>query len=126
MREKGRASDDVRDYHPALKPWGVTPREAEVARLVKCGYSNAEAGEDLGIDVRTVKGHVHQLFGKLVVRRRGLLIGEVDRIVGEFREARERNTSAADAGLRLVERGKSPKPARRPADPDEKRRRGQA
>ncbi|MCK6460847.1 MAG: LuxR C-terminal-related transcriptional regulator, partial [Planctomycetes bacterium] len=47
MRSKGRACDDVRDYHPALWPWGVTPREAEVARLVAAGYENAEIADEL-------------------------------------------------------------------------------
>jgi DNA-binding CsgD family transcriptional regulator len=90
MRSKGRACDDVRDYHPALKQWGVTPREAEVARLVGVGYENREISGELDIAVSTVKVHVGRLVAKLDTGSRSALIGEIQRILREYREEQAR------------------------------------
>ena len=86
MREKGRASDDPRDYPPALKGYGISPRPAGVIRLVSAGYSNKEIAQDLGISVRTVKGHLHAVFLRLGLHSRGVLAGEVQRILREYRD----------------------------------------
>jgi two-component system, NarL family, nitrate/nitrite response regulator NarL len=49
----------------------LTPREREVLVLIEHGLSNKEIGQRLGIEVRTVKNHVHNLLAKLRVQRRG-------------------------------------------------------
>ncbi|SHM25666.1 LuxR C-terminal-related transcriptional regulator [Actinacidiphila paucisporea] len=49
---------------------GLTPREAEVLRLVSRGLSNAAIAESLCITVRTTKYHVSNLLGKLGLRNR--------------------------------------------------------
>jgi DNA-binding NarL/FixJ family response regulator len=49
----------------------LTPREREVLVLVEQGLSNKQIAQRLGIEVRTVKNHVHNLLEKLRVSRRG-------------------------------------------------------
>jgi DNA-binding CsgD family transcriptional regulator len=48
----------------------LTRREAEVARLVAQGASNAETGLALGISETTVKSHLLRVFEKLSIRSR--------------------------------------------------------
>lgn len=90
MRSKGRASDSVHDYYPALQSCGVTPREAEVARLVVAGYENPEIADELGISLSTAKANVERLLRRLQAPRRGVLIGEISLIVRRYREGVER------------------------------------
>jgi two-component system, NarL family, nitrate/nitrite response regulator NarL len=48
----------------------LTLREAEILRLIDLGLSNKEIAVRLGIEVPTVKNHVHNLLAKLRVHRR--------------------------------------------------------
>ncbi|MEV5551159.1 response regulator transcription factor [Streptomyces sp. NPDC052309] len=48
----------------------LTPREAEVWRLMARGLDNAEIARALDISVSTVKNHITAVFGKLGVRDR--------------------------------------------------------
>ena len=48
----------------------LTTREAEIARLVRRGLSNKQIAVELGIEVATVKNHVHNILEKLCVHRR--------------------------------------------------------
>jgi two-component system nitrate/nitrite response regulator NarL len=48
----------------------LTPRENEIAQMIELGLSNKEIARDLGIEVGTVKNHVHNILEKLQVRRR--------------------------------------------------------
>jgi DNA-binding CsgD family transcriptional regulator len=50
---------------------GLSVRERQIARLLELGYANKEIAARLGIEVATVKNHVHRLLRKLNVRRRG-------------------------------------------------------
>jgi DNA-binding NarL/FixJ family response regulator len=49
---------------------GLTPREAEVLRLVSAGLSNAEIATELYLGVETVRTHVGNVLAKLGVRDR--------------------------------------------------------
>lgn len=49
----------------------LTPREREVLVLIEQGLTNKQIAQQLSIEVRTVKNHVHNLLEKLRVRRRG-------------------------------------------------------
>lgn len=49
----------------------LTPREREVLALIELGWSNKQIAQELCIEVRTVKNHVHNLLEKLRVSRRG-------------------------------------------------------
>jgi two-component system, NarL family, nitrate/nitrite response regulator NarL len=56
---------------PANGAGHLTPREREVLLLIERGMTNKQIAQDLGIEVRTVKNHVHNLLEKLRVSRRG-------------------------------------------------------
>jgi two-component system nitrate/nitrite response regulator NarL len=49
----------------------LTARETEVLALIAQGMANRDIAEELSIEVRTVKNHVHSILGKLGVDRRG-------------------------------------------------------
>ncbi|MDX1522593.1 MAG: LuxR C-terminal-related transcriptional regulator, partial [Anaerolineae bacterium] len=53
---------------PLIEP--LSDRELEVLNLIANGLSNQEIGESLVIAEGTVKKHIHNIFGKLGVRRR--------------------------------------------------------
>ncbi len=48
----------------------LTSREFEVLRLIARGYSNKQIAGELGISLRTVEGHLNNIFGKLDVTSR--------------------------------------------------------
>jgi DNA-binding NarL/FixJ family response regulator len=49
----------------------LTEREWQILKLLDLGLSNQQIADRLSIEVRTVKNHLHNLFGKLGVSRRG-------------------------------------------------------
>jgi len=49
----------------------LTRREREIGTLIEAGLSNKDIAIRLGIEVATVKNHVHSLLEKLQVHRRG-------------------------------------------------------
>jgi DNA-binding CsgD family transcriptional regulator len=52
-------------------PFGLTPRELEVLRLVADGASNSEIGRRLSISSKTASVHVTHILQKLDVHTRG-------------------------------------------------------
>ena len=48
----------------------LTARECEILEIIELGLSNKEIARKLGIEVGTVKNHVHNILEKLNVRRR--------------------------------------------------------
>jgi two-component system, NarL family, nitrate/nitrite response regulator NarL len=73
----------------------LTPREDEIVNLLKRHLSNREIATLLGIEVATVKNHVHNVLEKLRVHRRS----EAARLVNQ-------SPSASGSGSRgLLERG---------------------
>ena len=61
----------VQTEMPSSQDGHLTPREREVLTLIKLGWSNKQIAQNLRIEVRTVKNHVHNLLEKLRVTRRG-------------------------------------------------------
>lgn len=55
----------------ALKYLGISERESEVLALLAAGHSNQEVADRLYISPNTVKTHLHKLYQKLDVSRRG-------------------------------------------------------
>lgn len=49
---------------------GLTPREAQIARLAASGLSNQEIGGRLFLSPRTVEYHLHKVFSKLSISSR--------------------------------------------------------
>lgn len=58
---------DMVQYHPAN---GLTPREQAIVRAIEQGLSNKEIAVQLGIEVSTVKNHVHNILDKLQLHDR--------------------------------------------------------
>lgn len=48
----------------------LTQREGEIVNLLRSGSSNKEIATELQISDKTVKTHLHNIFGKLQIRRR--------------------------------------------------------
>jgi DNA-binding NarL/FixJ family response regulator len=55
---------------PIELPDGLTPREAEVLKLIASGMSNAEIAQTLVVSAATVKTHVNRIFYKVGARDR--------------------------------------------------------
>ena len=55
---------------PAAKELVLTPREAQILRMLEMGLSNRNIADHLGIAIHTVKNHVHSLLTKLGVSSR--------------------------------------------------------
>jgi DNA-binding CsgD family transcriptional regulator len=55
----------------------LTARERQIARLAGRGASNRDIAVEMGVSVRTVEGHLYQVFTKLGVTSRGDLTGLV-------------------------------------------------
>jgi len=65
-----RTQESSRQMVPALVASGLTPREADVVRLVARGASNHDAGSELGLSERTIQKHLQNAFPKLGVTTR--------------------------------------------------------
>ena len=59
------------------KPPGLTPREAEILRLVRSGLSNKEIAGRLVVSTGTVRTHLENIFEKLGVHSRTAAIASV-------------------------------------------------
>jgi DNA-binding CsgD family transcriptional regulator len=64
---------------------GLTPREAEIVRLVGAGERNADIARSLGIALPTVKTHLEHVFAKLGVRSRTRLVARLLGPASSFR-----------------------------------------
>jgi DNA-binding NarL/FixJ family response regulator len=58
------------DRAPAQHQASLTPRQTRILHLVRQGQSNKQIARELGIEVATVKNHVHHLLQRLHVRHR--------------------------------------------------------
>jgi DNA-binding CsgD family transcriptional regulator len=70
-----RTSRGTRHLDPG--GYGLTPREAEVARLAAAGATNAEISRALFLSLGTVKTHMTHAMAKLEVRSRTELAARV-------------------------------------------------
>jgi two-component system nitrate/nitrite response regulator NarL len=65
------AAASVPDIQGGVSIDGLTGREMEILRLMQQGVSNKTISRELGIELSTVKNHVHSILAKLGVHRRG-------------------------------------------------------
>ena len=52
----------------------LTERETEIVTMLRMGSSNKEIATDLAISEKTVKAHLHNIYGKLRIHRRQKLL----------------------------------------------------
>ena len=78
-----RVAPEPAEYRTEIR---LTLREVEIGRLIDQGLSNKEIAVRLGIEVATVKNHVHNLLEKLRVHRRGEAAARL-RNLGESRSS---------------------------------------
>lgn len=69
-----QSEDLAQRIYYRLRSFGLTDREAEVARLISLGMSNKEIGKELFITETTVKKHVTHIFDKMKLDNREELI----------------------------------------------------
>lgn len=74
FRQLGR-----RPLAAAQLPAALTPRERDIAELLDTGLSNKAIAARLGIELATVKQHVHNILDKLQVHGRAAAVAELRR-----------------------------------------------
>ena len=101
-------------------PLGASEVQAEVARLVGWGYTDAQIAEILNVSVGTVKTHVRFLFVilKIDVRDRRVLGREARRIVEAQRQLRPQTGPENEARARDPEPAKKRRRPRRDDRPE--------
>ena len=62
----------------------LTVRQLEIAALAATGASNTEIAASLHVSIRTVEGHLYQIFGKLSISDRSDLPFALDQVVGDW------------------------------------------
>jgi len=70
-KQKKVSSEQIQEFG---KFYALTERETEILHLILEGKSNQEISQVLYITVGTVKTHIHSIFSKLEVSRRGQLM----------------------------------------------------
>jgi two-component system nitrate/nitrite response regulator NarL len=55
----------------------LSPREAEIGRMVVAGYTNQAIADALGISAWTVSTHLRRIFGKLGVNSRTAMVARL-------------------------------------------------
>jgi DNA-binding NarL/FixJ family response regulator len=64
---------------PSIHPPDLTPQQVRIVQLIDAGLSNKEIAATLGVELSTVKNHVHNLLTRLGVARRGQAAAAVRR-----------------------------------------------
>ncbi|MGR4869703.1 LuxR C-terminal-related transcriptional regulator [Variovorax sp. LARHSF232] len=63
----------VKPLDSASNATTLTQRQQQIVALLRCGYTNKEIANQLGVMEDTVKKHLQSVFSKLGVRRRALV-----------------------------------------------------
>jgi len=78
----------------------LTPRQSQIMQHVRAGMSNKQIARDLGIELATVKNHVHRILQRLNVRRRR----DIASAVGEVLRSPASNASRLSSHLSSLQR----------------------
>lgn len=67
-----QSEDSQHDSFESAPSWikQLTKRESQVARMAISGKSNLEIAKSNGVSIRTIEGHLYQVYSKLQVRNR--------------------------------------------------------
>lgn len=65
-----RVAQLARERSPSTEPSCLTPRQTQILQHLRLGQSNKQIARELGIELATVKNHVHHLLQRLQVRHR--------------------------------------------------------
>jgi two-component system, NarL family, nitrate/nitrite response regulator NarL len=65
----------------------LTAREREIAILVECGLRNKAIASELQLSEGTVKVHLHNIFQKLGIKSRWVLMAHARDLVSQSRRA---------------------------------------
>jgi DNA-binding CsgD family transcriptional regulator len=68
--DRGEAGRPGASAQSAERPWPLSARELEVARLVATGATNREIAEALAIAPKTASAHIEHILRKLGAARR--------------------------------------------------------
>jgi len=115
MHEFARRASEAGPVPPPAGALGLTAREVEILELIADGLSNKEIAKRLFIEVATVKNHVHNILGKLKVRRRSEAAARMRRSWTAEVSVLQTRTSGP-AGVRTLTVPDTG--AQRPRDPD--------
>lgn len=81
-RLAGRSLDAGSAVPPSPADAGLTPREAEIARMAADGLTDRDIAQALVVSVRTVESHLSSAYRKLGIRSRRTLGAALTRAVG--------------------------------------------
>ena len=87
-------------HHPSAIAH-LTEREMEILKLIQQGLPNKTISRQLGIELSTVKNHVHSILAKLGAHNRGEAISLLYRYESSERAARAPSGEAEGEGLPL-------------------------
>ncbi|MCS4294620.1 DNA-binding NarL/FixJ family response regulator [Comamonas sp. BIGb0152] len=76
LRAPQAADGTAASAHGAEPDVGLTPREAEILRLVADGMSNREIADEVHLSRHTVESHVKRIYRKLAVSSRMMAVRE--------------------------------------------------
>jgi DNA-binding NarL/FixJ family response regulator len=65
--------EKVDSFEQFIEKYGITAREAEVAREIYQGKANKEIAGKLFVTVQTIKDHTHRIYQKTNVKSRSQL-----------------------------------------------------
>ena len=72
---KSQLDESSRRRQRPVAGWGsLTDGELRVARIVACGYTNAETADELYLSRHTVDFHLRHIYEKLAIRSRVQLV----------------------------------------------------
>jgi DNA-binding NarL/FixJ family response regulator len=60
---------------------GLTPRQRQIVPLIEQGLSNKEIARLLGLELATIKNHVHSILGRMQLTRRGQVVSHRCRLL---------------------------------------------